>query len=173
MQFSLSENEYLHFSGLGRGNSPAEWFGNLTLVLGDGTQYPLLGTVDQVDRGLAQNTGTLTIKALFANPQQVLVPGMFARVIATGEMRSGALLVPQRAVQQLLGKYFITVVGADNKAESRPVTMGPKIGDLWIVDSGLTAGDVVVVDGAQKAQPGTPLQVTMIQSEEPQAPAQN
>ncbi len=172
VQFSMSENEYLRFAKLGRGSSPAEWFGNLTLILADGTQYPLTGTVEQVDRGLAQNTGTLTLKAVFANPQRLLVPGMFARVVAQAETRQGALLIPQRAVQRVLDKTFVTVVGEGDKAESRPVKLGPQIGDLWLVEEGLTANDVIVVDGAQKAQPGTPLKVTMMSPDELQAPVQ-
>lgn len=172
VQFSISENEYLRFSRAGRGNSPAEWFGALTLILSDGSQYPLTGTIEQVDRGLAQNTGTLTLKAVFANPQQILVPGMFARVVAQGEIRQGAMLVPQKAVQQMLGKYFVTVVDGESKAESRPVKVGPQVGTMWIVEEGLNPGDTVVVDGAQKAQPGTPLKVTMIGPEELQAPVQ-
>lgn len=172
VQFSISENEYLRFSRAGKGNSPAEWFGALTLILSDGSQYPITGTIEQVDRGLAQNTGTLTLKAVFANPQQVLVPGMFARVVAQGEIRQGAMLVPQKAVQQMLGKYFVTVVDGESKAESRPVKVGPQVGTMWIVEEGLNPGDTVVVDGAQKAQPGTPLKVTMIGPEELQAPVQ-
>lgn len=172
VQFSISESDYLRFAKLGRGSSPAEWFGNLSLVLADGTQYPLTGTVDQVDRGLAQNTGTLTIKAVFANPQRLLVPGMFARVVAQAETRQGALLVPQRAVQKVLDKTFVTVVGEGDKAESRPVKLGPQFGSLWLVEEGLTANDIVVVEGAQKVQPGTPLKVTMMSPEELQTPAQ-
>lgn len=170
VQFSLSESDYLRFAKLGRGSSPAEWFGNLTLVLADGTQYPLTGTVEQVDRGLAQNTGTLTIKAAFANPQQLLVPGMFARVVAQAEMRQGALLIPQRAVQKVLDKTFVTVVGEGDKAESRPVKLGSQFGDLYLVEEGLTVSDVIVVDGAQKTQPGTPLKVTMMSPEDLQTP---
>jgi membrane fusion protein (multidrug efflux system) len=172
VQFSMSEDEYLKFAQRGNGNSPSEWFGDLTLVLSNGSQYPLKGRVDQVDKGLAQDTGTLTIKALFDNPQQMLVPGMFARIVAQGETVQGALLVPERAVQQLLGKTFITVVGEGDKAESRPVTLGQKVDGFWVVESGLTAADRIVVDGTQKAQPGTPLTITMIGPEDLQAPAQ-
>lgn len=172
VQFSMSENEYLKFAQLGNGSSPSDWFGNLTLMLSNGSQYPLSGRVQQVDKGLAQDTGTLTIKAVFDNPQQILVPGMFARIVAQGETVQGALLVPERAVQQLLGKTFITVVGEGDKAESRPVTLGQKVNGFWVVESGLTVADRIVVDGTQKAQPGTPLTITMIGPEDLQAPAQ-
>jgi membrane fusion protein (multidrug efflux system) len=173
VQFAMSENEYLHFSQLGRGTSPAQWLGDLKLVLSDGSTYPLTGKVDRVDRGLGQDTGTLSIKALFANPQKILVPGMFARIVAQGEIRHGALLIPQRALQQMLGKTFVTVVGKDDKAESRPITTGPDVGDMVIVESGLSANDRVVVDGFQKAPPGTPLKVVMISPDDILTPAKN
>lgn len=173
VQFSMSEDEYLKFAQRGSGGgSPGDWFGDLTLILSNGTQYPLKGRVEQVDRGLAQNTGTLTIKAGFANPQHILVPSMFARVVTQGETLSNALLIPQRAVQQLLGKTFVTVVGDGDKAESRPVVLGQQVDGYWVVQDGLTATDRVVVDGFQKAQPGTPLAITMIGPEDLQAPAQ-
>jgi membrane fusion protein (multidrug efflux system) len=172
VQFSMSEDEYLQFAQRGRGNSPGDWFGDLTLVLSNGTQYPLKGRVSQVDRGLAQDTGTLTIKADFANPQHMLVPGMFARIIAQGETMPGVLLIPQRAVQQLLGKTFVTIVGEGDKAESRPVTLGQQVDGYWVVKEGLTAADRIVVDGTQKAQIGTLLAISMIGPEDLQAPAQ-
>jgi len=160
VSFSMSENEYLHFARLGQ-NSRA-WGQALKLVLSDGSQYPITGKLVQMDRGLSQDTGTITFKASFDNPQGILIPGMFARVMAQGEIRPQALLVPERAVQQLLGKTFVTVVDEGDKAQSRPVTMGPRVGDLWIVESGLKADDRVIVEGFIKAPPGTPLNVTMI-----------
>ncbi len=160
VRFSMSENEYLKFARMG--SSPNAWGQQLKLVLSDGSEYPVVGHLEQIDRGLANQTGTLTMKAAFDNPRQLLVPGMFARIVATGETRPGAFLIPQRAVQELLGKTFVTVVGADNKAETRPVTMGPKVGNLQIVENGLTAQDIVVVEGFAKTQPGSPLKVTMI-----------
>lgn len=163
VKFSISENDYLRFFKLSSasGSSPAEPQRSVKLRLSDGSEYPLEGMVEQVDRGLSQDTGALIVKAAFPNPQHLLVPGMFARVVAVGEVRPGALLVPQRAVQEMLGKTFITVI-ADGKAESRPVKMGPRVGNLWMVDEGLTAADVVVVEGFQKTPPGTPVNVTMM-----------
>jgi len=171
VQFSISENEYLRLAKMGKGSLPNQWGQNLKLYLSDGSEYPLTGKVTQVDRGLTDSTGTLTVKATFANPDRLLVPGMFARVEVTGDTVKGALLVPQRAVQQLLDKYFVTVVGEGNKAESRPVTLGPKIGNLWLVEAGLKPGDVVVVEGAAKVQPGTPLEVVMLGPDELANPA--
>jgi len=161
-QFSMSETEYLHLAQVGGGSLPTAWGNSLKLVLSDGSEYPLTGKIDQIDRGLGTDTGSITIKAAFENPNGLLLPGMFARIVATGETVPGALLVPQRAVQQLLGKTFITVVAEGNKAETRNVTMGSRIGNLWMVTSGLNAGDVVVVDGYAKVQPGAEMNVTMI-----------
>ncbi len=166
VQFSMSENEYLRFAQNGRGASPDKWVDNLRLILSDGTQYPLTGRVEQVDRGLAQDTATLTMKASFSNPQGVLLPGMFARVMVQAEMRPGALLIPQRAIQQLLGKTFVTIVGEDNKAETRAIKIGPRIGNLCIIEDGVTTTDHIVVEGFMKASPGTLLKVTMIDPNE-------
>lgn len=171
VQFSMSETEYLRFAQLGRGTSPSEWGRDLKLVLSDGSQYPITGQIEQVDRGVASETGTLTLKAVFGNSQKLLMPGMFARVVAQGELRKGAILIPQRAVQQLLDKTFVTVVGEGDKAETRPVKMGPRVGNMWVVEEGLTSADRVVVEGATKVQPGTPLKVVMIGPEALQTPA--
>lgn len=168
VQFSMSENEYLKFSQAGDGSLPADWGNSLRLLLSDGSPYPLPGHIEQVDRGLATDTGTLTIKAAFENPQKLLIPGMFARVQVQGGVRRGALLIPQRAVQQLLGKTFVTVVGEGDKAVSRPVTMGPRVGDMWIVEDGLITAERVVVEGFAKAQPGSSLKVSMMDRNEAQ-----
>lgn len=160
VKFSMSENEYLKFAQMG--NSPDAWGQNLKMILSNGAEYPLTGRLEQVDRGLANQTGTLAMKASFANPQQLLVPGMFARIVTIGENRQGALLIPQRAVQEMLGKTFVTVTGANSEAVTKPVKLGPQIGNLQIVEEGLTPQDIVVVEGFAKAQPGAPLKVTMI-----------
>lgn len=173
VQFSMSENEYLRFVQLGRSTSPAEWGNNLKLILSDGTQYPLTGHIEQVDRAMAQDTATLTLKAVFDNPREMLMPGMFARVVAQGEVRQGALLIPERAVQQLLGKTFVTIVGEGDKSEPRAVKMGPRIGDLWVIEEGMTTADRVIVEGFGKTSPGTSLNVEMIDLNELQNTAKN
>ena len=165
VRFSMSENEYLQFAKLGQSGSGAAWGKKLQLLLSDGSKYKEIGQVDQVDRGLSQETGTLVVKAGFANPDRILVPGMFARIVAEGEVRQGATLVPQRAVQELLGKTFVTVVTSDGKAETRPVKFGPRVGQFWIAEEGVTEADTIVVEGFQKAQPGAALQVTMVGAE--------
>ena len=151
--FNMSENEYLMLSrqtGATFGKAGTE----VSLTLSDGTIYPLKGKITQIDRGLAQNTGAMVVKATFENPSGLLIPGMFARITTPGEFRKAALLVPQKAVQEQLDKKFVSVVNAEGKAEMRPVTVGPRVGNLWIIESGLKEGDVVIVEGFQKAIPG-------------------
>ncbi len=170
VKFSMSENEYLQFAK-NKGASPAEWGRDLRLILSDGSTYPLTGQIEQVDKGLATGTGTLSFKASFANPDKLLVPGMFARVAVQSEVRPGALLIPQRAVQQMLDKTLVTVVGEGEKAETRVVKMGTKVGNMWVVEEGVTENDRIVVEGFLKTPPGTPVSVIMIGPDELQTPA--
>lgn len=171
VKFSMSENEYLQFSKSNAGKSPAEWGRDLKLILSDGSTYPITGQIEQVDKGLTTGTGTLSFKASFANPNKLLVPGMFARVAVQSEVRKGALLIPQRAIQQMLDKTLVTVVAEGEKTETRAVKMGTKVGNMWVVEEGLTQNDRVVVEGFLKTPPGTPVTVTMIGPDDLQTPA--
>jgi membrane fusion protein (multidrug efflux system) len=155
--FNISERDYLAFvrrqqASRAAGQAPVDR--PIRLLLPDGSLHPSPGTLDFTDRALTPGTGTLAVRAIFANPDQLLRPGMSARVRIVYDVAQGALLVPQRAVTELLGKYFLSVVGEGDKVEQRPVTTGPRIGDQWIIASGLTAGDRVIVDGLQSARPG-------------------
>jgi membrane fusion protein (multidrug efflux system) len=173
VKFNLSETVYLQLINQrgAEATAAAGYSFPVKITLSDGSVYPLAGQVVQVDKGLSGATGTLALKAEFPNPDKILVPGMFARIIAQGNTVKGALLIPQRAVQEILGKTFVTVVGAEGKAESRPVTLGPKHENFQIVEEGLTASDVVIVEGLVKIRPGTQVQATMMQPEELNAPA--
>lgn len=166
IQFSMSENEYLSLAKNHQNGFTEKWGNNVTITLSDGTEYPLKGAVEQVDSTLANNSGTLTLKALFGNPNKILIPGMFARIKMTGEMKQGALLIPQRAVQQVLEKTFVVIVGAENKAEMKEVKIGSRVGSFFIVESGITANDVIVVEGLNKVQNGAPLAVEMVTAEQ-------
>ena len=164
-QFSLSENEYLDFV------EQAAKTGGIgavivELTLSNGSKYPIIGHIVTSDRALAAQTGTLTVKALFDNPDGLLLPGMFARVSLIGDIIPNAVLVPERAVQQLLGKSFVMLVGEDNKAEARTVTLGEKIGSYYVVKDGLDASDIVVVEGLTTLQEGGDLAVTMVTADE-------
>ncbi|HWR30198.1 MAG TPA: efflux RND transporter periplasmic adaptor subunit [Negativicutes bacterium] len=167
VQFSMSENEYLNLRQASQQNlNNNGWGKNVMITLSNGSVYPLTGQIAQVDRGLSNNSGTLTLKASFANPEGILIPGMFARVKIEGALIKDAILVPQRAVQQVLDKSFVIVVGADNKAEPRTVTLGQKAGSFWLIQDGVTSNDTVVVEGLTKVQEGITLAVTVVTPEE-------
>ena len=163
VEFSISESEYLKFKNIQAMQSGSDKGGvQVSITLSDGSAYPYDGRIVQADRALAQNTGTLMVKALFQNPNGLLLPGMFARVKLTGETVPNAILVPQRAVQQLLSKSFVMVVNGDNKSEARTVTLGQKVGSYYIIKDGLSASDTVIVEGLSNLQEGKDLAVTMV-----------
>lgn len=164
--FSISETEYLKFRNIQQMQSGSGNGITVAIKLSDGTTYPLDGRIVQADRALTQNSGTLTVKALFGNPDGLLLPGMFARVKLTGETVPNAILVPQRAVQQLLDKTFVMVVGADGKSEARKIELGSQVGSYYIVKSGLSAEDTVVVEGLSSLTEGKELAVTMVTPED-------
>ena len=127
----------------------------LELTLADGSAYPHKGKLALSDRQIDPSTGTLKIGTLFPNPGNVLRPGGYGSVRALMAVRKGALLVPQRAVSDVQGKYMVAVVGSDHKVDIRPVTTGERIGSDWIISQGLKPGESVIAEGTQKARPGT------------------
>jgi membrane fusion protein (multidrug efflux system) len=102
-----------------------------------------------------QQTGTIRIAGAFANPGNILRPGQYAKVRAVTQILKGALLVPQRAVSQLQGSAQVAVVGTDNKVTIRSVQTGERVDTMWVITSGLTAGDRVVAEGVQKVKDGS------------------
>jgi membrane fusion protein (multidrug efflux system) len=175
--FTISEAELLDFErrNQGRTLAPDDPQLDVQLILGDGSLYPLPGRINFGDRALDPATGTYRLRATFPNPDHRLLPGLFARVRATGGEIKDALLVPDRAVQEQLGRYFLTVVGDGDKAEMRPVELGPRFGNRQVVKSGIAAGDRVVVEGFLKARPGQQVKVIPVTLEDfdrPTAPAQ-
>ena len=153
VQFTMAEPEYLKLSAAQDGNGGAA-LDNLTAVLSDGSTYDLKGKIAEVNRGINDNTGTLTIKALFSNPARRLLPGMFAHVQATAGIKKDALLIPKRAVTEMLYKKFVYVVGNDNKVAMKEITLGPSVGRLFMVESGLNGDEVLVVEGTGKVRQG-------------------
>ena len=161
VQFSISEADYLHFmtvQNMQSDHNPID----VTITLSDGKEYPFEGRIVEVDRELANNTGSLIMKALFPNPSGLLMPGMFARVKLTGEIIPNAILVPQRSVQQLLGKSFVMVVGKDNKSEARTVELGDQVGSYFVINSGISTNDTVVVEGLTNLREGVELDVKTV-----------
>ncbi len=129
----------------------------LTLTLADGSVYPYRGRILFADRQVDPQTGTIQIVGAFPNPDAVLRPGEYARVRALTQILKDALLIPQRAVTQLQGTYQVAVVGADHRVSFRSVEVGPTVGTLWVITSGLHAGEQVIAEGAQKVRPGEPV----------------
>jgi membrane fusion protein, multidrug efflux system len=127
----------------------------LELVLASGTTYPLKGRVRFSDNQVDVRTGTIKVVGEFPNPQGLLVAGMFTRVRAQLGTDKDALLVPQRAVTDMQGRYLIAVVGADNKVNIRPVQAGERIGSQWVIKGNVKAGDRVVAEGVQKVRDGS------------------
>jgi membrane fusion protein (multidrug efflux system) len=146
---NVSEREYLTFR---EGNQNVENV-PLELILADGSTYPHKGKFALADRQVDPTTGTLKIGALFTNPKNTLRPGGYGLVRAVMSVKKGALLVPQRSVTDMQGKYLVAVVGADNKVAIRPVKVAERIGPDWIIEEGLKAGERIVVEGTQKVKP--------------------
>ncbi|HEV7929277.1 MAG TPA: efflux RND transporter periplasmic adaptor subunit, partial [Nitrosospira sp.] len=155
--FTVSEQEYLDY--VKRNPTPADRTSaqrqlELQLFLADGTTYPHTGRFYIADRQVDPKTGAIRMAGLFPNSESVLRPGQYGRVRAATSTQNGALLVPQRAVSQLQGMYRVAVVGSDNKVTMRTITPGPTVGQMWVIQNGLKAGETVMVDGTQKVTPG-------------------
>ena len=127
----------------------------LQLILSDGSTYASSGSILFADRQVDQQTGTIRIAGAFANPGNILRPGQYAKVRAVTRVLKGALLVPQRAVSQLQGSVQVAVVGADNKVAIRAVQTGERVDAMWVITSGLKAGERVVAEGVQKVKDGS------------------
>jgi membrane fusion protein (multidrug efflux system) len=159
--FSIGDSEYLaltHRSHSGGGdllksasNLP------LTLTLANGEAYPQKGHIVFVDRQMNAQTGAIRIAASFPNPGNVLRPGQFGRVKADTEVRRNGLLIPQVAVHELQGLQQIYLAGADGKAHLATIVLGPQVGTNWLVESGVSAGDLVITDNLQKLGEGAPV----------------
>lgn len=124
------------------------------VVLADAREHPVAGRLDYVDPVVEAETGTQTLRARVANPGRLLLPGQFVRVRLQGLERDSAIVVPQRAVQQSLGKQYVYLLAAGDTVVSRDVEATAWVGDKWIIERGLSAGDRVIVDGFQKVRPG-------------------
>jgi membrane fusion protein (multidrug efflux system) len=164
---AISEQEYMKFRRK-QGEKTAENSAEaipLELILADGTVYPHKGRFYLADRQVDVKTGTIRLGALFPNPGNLLRPGQYGTVRATMETKKGALLVPQRAVTEVQGKFLVAVVGADNAVELRPVTPAERVGSLWVIDKGVKPGERVVVEGVQKVKTGVRVNPTQAAAE--------
>jgi membrane fusion protein (multidrug efflux system) len=176
--FSLNEHEYLQVAAQinARTLSKSLW-GNgtaLTLTLADGTVYGQKGTFLAADRQIDPKTGTIRLSATFPNPDHQLRPGQYGRVSAETKSEREALLVPLRAVSEMQGTFQVRVVRPDDTVEIRTVALGDRLGSNWIAESGLRAGEKVVIDSGQVAadtkvttKPWTPVAATQATSAKP------
>jgi membrane fusion protein, multidrug efflux system len=130
----------------------------ITLLLANGSTHPEKGKFVFIDRAVDIRTGTLRVRAEFPNPQKILRPGMFARINVDLGVRADTIVVPERAVTELQGRNFVWVIGADNKAEQRPVKVGEQIGENMVITEGLKGKERIVVEGLQKVRDGALVQ---------------
>ena len=156
--FPISEQEYVRMAD-GGGPGSVDFMTHasqipLHLTLADGSAYPHPGKIIFADRQVNMQTGTIQIVGEFPNSRNLLRPGQYARIQAPTGSITEALLVPQAAVSQQQGTYQVTVVGADNRAQLRTVAVGPRVGTLWVITSGLKLGERVVAVGAEKTKEG-------------------
>jgi membrane fusion protein, multidrug efflux system len=126
----------------------------LELILADGSVFPQKGEFAFADRQVDVRTGTIRVATTFSNPNNILRPGQFARIRAQMGLKKNALLIPQRAVTEVQGRYLVASIGADNKVEIKQVKAAERYGQLWVIDEGLKSGDKVVAEGIQKVKEG-------------------
>jgi len=174
---AIAEAEYLRLArrGADRDKSLEKKFG-VELILADGTVFPHKGRLDAIERAVDPTTGTLTGQFRFPNPEDILRPGQYGKARLATDVKEGAMLVPQLAVQEIQGLYSVMVVKPDATVEQRMVKAGERVDNLWIIDSGLKPGEKVIVEGLQKVKPGVQVSAKTIKPEEatslaPNAPA--
>jgi membrane fusion protein (multidrug efflux system) len=152
VRIQITESQYLAYSKRKEdGRAPLE------LILADGSKYAQPGHLDSVLNQVDPRTGTLEVQARFPNPDGKLLPGQFGRVRFRTDERKGAIVVPQRAVQQVQSIQTVFTVGAGNKVEAHAVKTGERVGDDWIIEQGLQPGDKVIVEGQMRIGPGSPV----------------
>jgi membrane fusion protein, multidrug efflux system len=169
VNFTASEQEYLNAmkqaAALGSDEhailNKLEW----QLRLSDGSVYPRKGRFYALDRQVDVRTGAILVKVQFPNPGNVLRPGGFGNISTVVRIQKNALLVPQRAVNEMQGGYLVAMIGADNKVSIRPIKVGPKVDTMWIVNEGLKPGDRIVAEGVQKVREGMEVHAKPFQPE--------
>jgi membrane fusion protein (multidrug efflux system) len=150
VRFKVTESQYLSFK-----KNPTLLKSPLALLLADNSEFPQKGRIENTLNQVDAKTGTLELQASFPNPQHELLPGQFGKVRVETELRRNALLVPQRAIQQLQSEQTVLTVGAGNIVELRPIITAERVGENWIVEQGLKPGDRVIVEGQLRVRPGS------------------
>jgi membrane fusion protein (multidrug efflux system) len=160
-EVGVTESDYLKIARRGvqqranaAGRGSAAPVDGIELTLADGTRYPQTGRVGPVERAVDPTTGTLGVQIMFPNPDLILRPGQFGRAKALIETKPGALLVQQRAVQELQSLHSVAVVDDAGKVTFRSVKVGPRVDSMWVIEEGLKPGERVIVEGVQRVQEG-------------------
>jgi membrane fusion protein, multidrug efflux system len=157
-------------SGLLKSNGSAQ--AKVSLLLEDGSPYPLPGTLKFSEVTVDQSTGSITLRAIFPNPKHILLPGMFVRAILEEGVNEHAILVQQRGVNRNpAGNAMVMLVGSEEKVEPRVIKVLRTVGENWLVSEGLKTGDRVILEGLQKARPGTPVKAVPFGSKAEGTPA--
>ena len=164
---AIAEAEYLRLArrGADRDKSLEKKFG-VELILADGTVFPHKGRLDAIERSVDPTTGTLTGQFRFPNPEDILRPGQYGKARLVTDVKEGAVLVPQLAVQEIQGLYSVMIVKSDSTVEQRMVKAGERVGNLWIIDSGVKPGEKVIVEGLQKVKPGVKVAAKLVKTEQ-------
>lgn len=173
VRVTISEREYLDFARKAESSGKQGDAADFELILADASVHPHSGKLAFVDRAVDSRTGTILVEVSFPNPGGIVRPGQYARVRVAVETKQGALLVPQRAVQETQGLYNVAVVDAQSKVELRTVQPAERVGDLWRIDSGLEPGERIVVEGLQKVRPGAAVTAKPVEIKEPGSPPQD
>ena len=150
---AIAEGEYLRLARSGAGRGLEKQYG-VELILADGTVHPHKGRLDAVERAVDPTTGTLTGQFSFPNPQRILRPNQYGKARFVTEVKEDAVLIPQRAVQEIQGLYSVMVVKSDSTVEQRMVKTGERVGNIWVIESGVKPGEKVIVEGVQRVRPG-------------------
>ena len=174
VEFPISEREYLHFAdriNRHQREGDTKQDPDLEMVLADGSTYKYRGRFYVANRQVNIQTGTINIQGLFPNPDDVLRPGLYAKIRSATDVRKDALLVPQGAVLETQGQYQVAVVGADNKVTLHMVKIGKQVAGLRIVDEGLSSGERVITEGLQKVSDGMEVKPRPAPTSTPAAPS--
>jgi len=166
VRVSISESDYLLFSRNRRPEKNAAARSDIELILADGSIHKYMGSIAFVESTVDAQTGTLMIELSFPNPEKLIRSGQYAKVRGVVATKENAILVPQRAVQELQATFSVAVVDKNNKVEIRPVTTGERVGNLWIIEKGLNPEDRIIVEGLQKVRNGVTVKVQEVNIEE-------
>jgi membrane fusion protein (multidrug efflux system) len=174
VRFSLTESDYLfiarefekrHKEDLIDATTKSERKPNIEIILSDGSIYKYKGTVDFIDRGVDASTGSIMVQADFPNPELLLRPGLYGKVRLVGRVIEDAVVIPLRCVMELQGLNSVFIVNDSNIVRSQQITAGPIVGDYLVVDEGLKAGEMIVIDALQNVRSGMVIQPELFEFE--------